>query len=412
MANVNVTFWADGELNNIQVTPSSRQQLQPGDTVTFIHSAAAGANVTVSLSGFLSDRWTSSSTLLLGRGQSAVKTIKSSPVYSNGSITLSASGYSSGSFLFETVSNVDTTPDQFDLGPHVNGANPNREYFSNEISVTGINTTVSAVVTNAKMSINNGAYVTTQTPVKLNDRIRLLITSHTAYGGSKTATLQVGSTSDNLVITNKADPDSGEIIYAPFTALPIKLTDVGLFFGVHRDPTDAYNLDPQLSHYIKGGDFVPNISANSAVPSALPIKLTQLVGSATSLYFEVLPNSKSHGVNTVGSAQTMTLTWNGATGDFGIGFGKGMRDACELKFDVVVTNTPLNRTASEVSITSQFSTHSTYKKGNWWLTLTASAPFNSEGEFVGTVTISARHPEKPLQVISETIAFRLFYYGP
>ncbi len=90
----------------------------------------------------------------------------------------------------------------------------------------------------------------------------------------------------------------------------------------------------KLSAYIRGGSFVPNIGANSGVPTSVPIKLSQLCGSQhsaglsasaspSSLYkAKTTPGSAVSGASTVtvsGSTGTVTWLWTRVSGDAVIG---------------------------------------------------------------------------------------------
>lgn len=109
---------------------------------------------------------------------------------------------------------------------------------------------------------------------------------------------------------------------------PITMANVRAEFGGTAGTT-------KLSAYVRGGAYVPNIAANSGVPTSVPIRLNQLCG-ATKTTGSALAVSLSTGyVNKIsatpatlttaavtatatGGSGTKTYAWTRVSGDTGI----------------------------------------------------------------------------------------------
>lgn len=105
---------------------------------------------------------------------------------------------------------------------------------------------------------------------------------------------------------------------------PITMAQVRAEFGGTAGVT-------KLSAYVRGGAYVPNIAANSSVPTSVPIRLNQLCG-ATSYYAVAAPASLYKDRNTAGvvtttpncvvtvtgSAGSITRSWTRVSGSTAI----------------------------------------------------------------------------------------------
>ena len=146
MANHTVSIFADQENSEISVfsggSSSSPILLQVGDTLTVTHSSGSNVSGSIPVQGWASSHWTSTGTVYIARGSSAVKTVKTGATL-NVTDTISAvqSGYTSGLIYVKIVSSVDTTPNDFAGSlSGVTGAVPGQEYLLGNFAVAGINT--------------------------------------------------------------------------------------------------------------------------------------------------------------------------------------------------------------------------------------------------------------------------------
>jgi len=401
MANHIVTVQKDAESDVITVLPSTRTQIVRGDTVTFQASSSIWGPGTVTLSNFLSGVWTNSANGSLGAGGSFVRTVKSDATLGNGFVLASQSGYTSDDFDYEVLDILDATPDAFSLGPDASNQEPNVSYFYTDmVVISGVNTTVSVSVTNGEALVGTGqnGWLASQT-AENGLAVRVRYTSAADFGQSKTITLTIGGTSDSLVASTKAGPDTGEIIFADFAA-PFDFSDIEAFFGHDGLPND-------LDLFLRGGGYVPDIVENAGVPTSPPIEMGDLIGSATTLYFEDIPGGKSDERNTTSSPATMVVTWTMGT-DWNLGFGLNMNDVAEKRYSFTVDTWPFGRSASDVTMP--------FGSTSWGLTnnsvsLEADGFQGQEGDFTGTLTIEVRHPTDPAKIESVTVGWSLSYYG-
>ncbi len=190
------------------------------------------------------------------------------------------------------VNAVDTTPDPFDLGADITDAGRGTEHVSKTVQVTGINAATAIAITGAGASyaINDGGWTTAAGTVNQGDFVQVKIVAADAFSTTRTATLDIGGVTDTWSVTTRADA-TGPVIYLPKTTPPISLqADIRDFFG----PRQGFALDPpavNLTDYLRGGPYVPDITANSGIPAAAPIRLTDLLGAAIDWGFATEPSS-------------------------------------------------------------------------------------------------------------------------
>lgn len=387
-----------------------------GDTLnfSFLSAEPSLAAAAITVSGFNSGVFTSTANLSLGSvGSSGSRVIRSDATIGNTTVTISAPGYPTRTLTVSVTSGVDTTPDDFTLGPGVTGANPGEERLSSTVNVTGINQAVTASVSAGQLMKNGNGQWVTSTTVSAGDRLVVRLNASASYNTTVSTTLTVGSLSRSWSITTANDPGSGEVINFPITALPVKLSDVINFFG----GTGLFTPAKNLSAYLKGGAYVPNITKNAAIPTILPLKLSQFVGSGTVLYFTKYPQSRMAAISVVGSAQTLELAWafNGPEAyNPAIGYGF-IRNAVEYRWEIVedpafapdgrvtgITIHPINGTASQIG---------NWNKFNPGITIRSSGPANSELFYSGTITVFVRSLYDITKVISKSFTYRMQYYG-
>ncbi len=151
--------------------------------------------------------WTSAPSTVVA-GDTFIVRRTSSDQYSTLVSAVLTVGTYSDSFDITTKEFVpDTTPDPFTLNSITN-AERSTSYLSNTITVTGINTTASALVvpTNnaqAEYSINGGPWVTGYQDVVEGDMIQLRGISGPDWGDTVFATLSIGGESSTFYIFNR-----------------------------------------------------------------------------------------------------------------------------------------------------------------------------------------------------------------
>jgi hypothetical protein len=302
-----------------------------------------------------------------------------------------------------TIAN-DITPDQFTFAD-ITQANPSEERFSSLINITGISTPVTASISgnSAQFNVNEGAYSTANKTVNNGDTIQVKMNASSSYNTTVSTTLSVSTVSDVWSITTRTDPGSGQIINFPLTAPTIKQSDVILFYG----GIQPLFRDQNLRAYLKGGTYVPNISQNANIPTSGDLRLTNFLGSATALYFISSGSAQSVFANTVSAPQTRSLSWivgRGESYDPSLGYGN-IRFSCEYYWTL----------AEDTSLDTGLSLPAgagTWSSNNLGVTLTASAPQNSERTYAGVLTLFVRSSYDTSKVISTTLGYGFFFFGP
>lgn len=233
------------------------------------------------------------------------------------------------------VNSVDTTPDPFDLGADIADAGRGTEHISKTVQVAGINAAapISITGTGASYAINNGTWTTAAGTVNQGDFVRVKIVAASTFSTTRTATLDIGGVTDTWSVTTRADA-TGPLISLPRITPPISLQgDIRAFFG----PRQGFALTPPpvtLTNYLRGGPYVPDISANSGVPTAGPIRLTDLLAAAIDWGFDTEPSSLW---DTAFRTQSTVITLRWLEGD-NYSLKKGAAGQAEYWWDVVVTD--------------------------------------------------------------------------
>lgn len=175
------------------------------------------------------------------------------------------------------VNSSDTTPDQFDLGAGNQFSELSVYTYSDWFTVTGITDPATVTPTGLQWRKNGGAWSSSSGTVNNLDNVQVRLLSASAYSTTSTGTLNIGGVSDTYDNKTKADPGNTQIDF-PWTVPPNDLAaKVGDFFGPYGGPYSQTN-------YVRGGDYVPNIAPNNHVPTAPPIDLTDLLGTAIEFY--------------------------------------------------------------------------------------------------------------------------------
>ena len=417
MATVNFSSVNDpeiGQRTNVGSPGNSsnnRKIVQRGENIVFNHSNHSGSGSPVYRVGTTSSSiWANAGYIYVPHEGSLSKTISSTATLGSTQTSLYSSGYPSKQIYFAVVSNVDSTPDTFTIGPNITYANPDVVYYSPTVFVSGINTSVVSSITNgAKTSVNGGTYTTSNKNVVNGDTIKVSILSNSAYSSSVSTVLSISGSSSQLIVTNAVDPNSGTIV--PFqTTFPVTLQSVIDFFGGYLGPKNM------ISYVRSSSSYVPDIPANSQISTAAQVsagtalKLSQFVGSGTTFYFTKSPPNKTKTHNTISAGGTFTLQWQLGP-DFGFGFGPGMNDIAEIKYSVVQSSQPNNSYASNVVISSA-SSYNVYSKANNYVRAQVTVGAYTEVFYSGTITIYGRHSENPAVITTRTMQYNFTFYGP
>lgn len=394
---------------NVAITPSSTTSdpyvLTEGDTVTFTWTTAGGgAPSQLNFGNFSADIFTNTADVpLYSTGTSFTKTVKSGgtmPVDANCRVSTTGSGFKY--WYVRRVSSIDTMPDTFTMGANIVNANPSQPFYSDVIIVSGLNTSVTAYANNGGLvSVNNGNYVTSATVVN-GSKIRVKATSHPSYDNYRDTTLTIGTGTSTWRITNMGNPGDGQLIPLGITSGELKLSQIGDLFG-----REQYASATTLSEYLKAPTKtrVPDIAQNASVPTALPLKLTDFYGSATSFYILTYPANKHLSYDTSGQGGTFYLKWTVGV-DWFLGFHKDIMNVTEFRYEVVERGPQFGLAISSST------PYGTWNKLNTDIQIGITVPAYVERRYGATITIYARHIKEPTKVVSAQMIGWFDFYGP
>ncbi|GIX17690.1 MAG: hypothetical protein KatS3mg119_1876 [Rhodothalassiaceae bacterium] len=302
------------------------------------------------------------------------------------------------------VNVVDTTPDPFTF-VDLTGVGRETTHYSNYITVTGIGGSTSISISGSgEYQVNDGAWTTASGTVNQGDVVRLKMTASTSFSTTVSTTLNIGGVTDTWSITTKAD-STAPLIYLP-SSFPLKLRgDVRRLFGPYKTP---YSDPPaHLTDYVRGGTYVPDISANNSVPVSPPISLSQLLGAAAEWKWVQEPSSK-HGTLTTVEGNFKQLAWYT---DSDAELSVGGLDDVEFRWTV----TP-DQTSPKISVGYWLADNNNtpLNIGSWiagWQKLIVQGSLSQAldpGELAftnGTITLEARPKSNTSLVISTTAGY-------
>lgn len=98
------------------------------------------------------------------------------------------------------LSGVDITPNNFTLGD-ISGSKLSQLHFSENISVSGINTASVISISNGEYSINSGEFTKDKGVVRNHDTVTVRLLSSDSYSTEIGATLTIGGASDTFKVT-------------------------------------------------------------------------------------------------------------------------------------------------------------------------------------------------------------------
>lgn len=225
---IHISAAVDSTPNSFSFTPVLNASLNSTNTSNTITIAGLGDGdtATVSLSGTAGSKqysknggsYTSSSGTAQNGDTFALQGTASASYNDTVTVILTVGGVS-GTYSISTGGvPADTTPDAFNFTDQSN-LNLNTLIYSNTVTISGINQTVSVSATNgAQFSINGGSYVTSGS-ISNGQTLRVRLTSSGSYSTTTSTTVTVGGTSDIWSITTRS-----AVVASPPTALTLTQT--------------------------------------------------------------------------------------------------------------------------------------------------------------------------------------------
>lgn len=111
-----------------------------------------------------------------------------------------------GNFYGAAAFTADTTPDPFAFtNTTPNQTNRSTTIYSNTVTITGINTSVSVTISGGEYSINGGGFTSSSGSLTNNSTLQLRTTSSSSSGGTVQVYISVGTGSDTWTVTSYYD---------------------------------------------------------------------------------------------------------------------------------------------------------------------------------------------------------------
>ena len=203
-------------------------------------------------------------------------TILSPAVTTTYTLTVSAAGAFSQQQVTVNILPPDDVADQFTFAT-IEDAEISTIYFSDNITITGLDIPVDAFCTNgAEMSVNGGAYTSNTQTVNPGDSIRIRMESSNVYSTEKITSVSVGVTNTTFKIKTKSEP--------------LNIPNAFEFEDVQDAPLNSYVLSNAVT--ITGLNVIGTVSAPVGAESSIndgPFSATtKLVNNGETIRLRVL----------------------------------------------------------------------------------------------------------------------------
>jgi len=299
-----------------------------------------------------------------------------------------------------TTESPDTTPDPFTLTSPT-GVTPDSFYYQPAKTISGMNTSASISTNNCQIQINNFNDWYSSGTISNGNTLRVRALAGSSTGQTTSHSVTIGTRTESFTITTATNLDSYQVIPMPNNqGAPISITTLIAFFG--GAPSASRPLS--LSGYVKGGDYVPNISENQ-MSTAAPLQMSDFVGAATAFFLSQFPQDKFLQTDTsIGSgSKTASISWN-STDDWAFGFGEAMSSNTEFRFELEEDQ------GYDTGLTFSRGS-SSFNLNNDTVSVTATVAQNQVKEYRGVVKMFARPAFAPSTVIEKNITYTLSFYN-
>lgn len=421
--NLATTHFYEPELGHtINITgPGDPIEVNRGDTIVFRWSSKSGSpsNYNIGIGSLDSSVWTNTTVAYLYEvNQTASKVIKSNASYVTDGVvcTFSANGNTRNFTVNIRVLNPnDNTPDSWNMGNQTSKA-PGIEVYIGSVTVRGINVPVTCSINNStyfKFRVNGGSWRTSSTTVNSGDLVELKCNTPQAFSQTVTNRLTIGTVYDDVSVTTGSS-DSVQFIPSGITGLPIKFSEVFGFFGRRRQYASTNYEPAKLTDYLRGGDFLPNITQNNGVPTSPPIRLSDFPGTGTSLYFDKYPSDKFavSRTDTGSTPDEIEIGWEESV-DYTLGYGL-IRDNCQVRFNWEILNQEGRGEGIDLVLIngSQINTWQDIPAQFHYVGFKTRPKENTEGFYTIGVTIEVRFRQDNSTIIESSATGVLRWYGP
>jgi hypothetical protein len=397
----------DGGSDTIEYrfVPGQVSYLEAGDTINFYSEGGE----TFKFSGFDSDKWTNTSEIT----GSGTKTIKSG--VSDGAkdyiVAKNTSGVYRDTFTADfTV--ADEMPNPLGL-TDITNVDP-KGVVQQSFKVQGINKAVKV-----RVSGTGSRFVYLRSSTSPLDKAEFWASNGESFSVvaeaeydyeemSRTITVTAGKRTESFKVVTRKWPLPEQVInldISPPQDLYLK-KHIATFFGGSPQPL--------LTDYLRGNFLVPSIEQNAHVPKSPPIYISDLYNTASALYFIYKPPDKSDSANTLNGGKNLELVWN-VVDDYTVGYGELSRYV-DYRYTFTSDDSELTNInggdPDDVTLHSTTGSPGTWSQSNSACWLKVSAPQNTERWYKGTLTIYARNAIDTSLVISKTVQWSMFFFGP
>ena len=376
---------------------------------SFEHWAGIGS---ATVSGFSSSVWDVTSNLTVSHGSIISRTIKANADYTTDNLVVSVGG-SVGISVTVSPPNTNVSPFSFNT-KILQKRNTLVESSAATLSFPSSGLTGASVSGdgNPEMQVSNDGG-DTWSPwggswlFQSGALVRVRMMTSGSYNTSRVATVTAGGNAEQGTFTTKTEPDpgSGETLYIPRAVKPITSKDVEDHFGSprtdHWGPPGKFNL----SDYVRGGDYVPDITVNDHVPDAKPIGITNLLNAATTLFWTISPAAYT---GTAQGAATLAHQWQIGS-QFDVGYGERMRNVVQVKY----SHEPFNDGFPGSAFAECEGLFDTWQdaQDNRWFRISHTVTQPTERRFEGAFVVEVRHPAFPSQTIRRNVNYSLQFSG-
>lgn len=404
--------------NNIKV--------ERGTKVLFSSTSASSS---VNITGFESTYWTKTNNAVLELGKDDVYYIKSNAPY--GKSTLRVNDPVDGSkhpFTIEVVPSIDK-PNPYYLGPTItssySGLNANEFVVSQVYRLQTESYTIVhlrsddpevrfRLVEYASNRHEEDFYGNWVTDFFMNSTFRrnfqIAFRAPTGSLESKTSTVRIGSRVHTVTLSTSTElvPANHHVINFGHTSGELSLLDVKGFFG------GAGNL----RDYFRKGRNVPDMPANSGIPTSGSIRLTDFRGAATAFFIALHPRDRDtrlmltqYGDQSTGVGWNI---WTGEADDWDLGYSKFIKDNAEFRYTLDYTFHRGYGTTSpfkKPTLSSISGNPGTWSSANKSVHVTVYGRKREEFFVTCTVTMYARHKDFPTKTLSTSAQVKVRCVG-
>lgn len=420
-ADVTITMYAitDGPFTHAYLIQGPSDVIQ-GQTVKFSHTTAGDIG-SMEVSGFNTAAWETLPVLNIARGSHYVMRTKSNADFVNTLTAQFSAANNSQNFTVSVLPPPDLTPNTFGFTTVNDAQYPSTQYTSNQVALSGYNRDLTVTpASGVEYSLDGGVtWWTNQVnrPKAQSGGANILIRmfSGSVFGSSAQRSVTVGNTTGNWTINVRSALDPNEFIQTRTTQSGFAFrADVQEFFA-GDDVIGPVAAPTELSAFVRGGPYVPNITQNNGVPtSSNGMKLSDFVGSGTYLSLEQGGADRAAFGDTTLGQTSRFVGWQVYPSD-----GIAALENPRVGFGLILGGCQVSWTVNQDTTFDQFNVgtalsvpNGSYADNRYVARITATAPSNSERTYKGTITMRVRLKADTSKILTRVFNYSIFFKGP